>query len=363
MFSLLTDLEKRYFKELTELDGVTTEENRINKYILEETRDLNLEVLKDNVGNLVLLKKGSNSDFKVLLDSHTDEVGFLVKEILDNGLIKVTPIGGINPNILPSLRIKLRLRNKLDFKELKRVEEGKEFKGCFSSSSNDVSFDTIFADFGFASKENAEVLGVRINDVISFDEPCVFLNNDRRILSKAIDNRYGVILSLIVLKELKDVTLPYDFYVSFSKEEETGLVGIQSTLKQYNFDFAIALDCSRCGDNNVPKNDGKLGDGVLIRYIDRGFTSLPTLLDYQIHAIKETSGKYQYFKSLGTTDASKISQANILTLTHCICARDIHTSSSIIDTFDYIYSKNSLIYILKDINKDKFNFLTNERYY
>jgi putative aminopeptidase FrvX len=63
----------------------------------------------------------------------------------------------------------------------------------------------------------------------------------------------------------------------------------------------------------------------------------------------------QYFYSPGGTDAGTVHKSNdgILTLTHCICARNIHSPSSIIDVEDYLAAKKSLIMLLKNIDKAK----------
>ena len=51
------------------------------------------------------------------------------------------------------------------------------------------------------------------------------------------------------------------------------------------------------------------------------------------------------------------SNAGVLTLTQCICARNIHTSGSIIDLDDYEGSKKVLLSILKYLNREELKSL------
>ena len=78
------------------------------------------------------------------------------------------------------------------------------------------------------------------------------------------------------------------------------------------------------------------------------------LLELQILACKNANVKYQYFDSPGGTDAGAIHKNldGILTLTHCICARSIHTSSSLMRIDDFVASKKSLLELLKMLNEE-----------
>lgn len=342
---LLSELEEKYFKEITQINAISGNEIRLTKYLEKEYKKLNLELIKDNLGNILGYKKGSSNKLKVLIDAHMDEVGFIVKDILPNGLIKPYLIGGFNLGTLESNRI--TLTNSLN----------KEFKGCILSISphdlkrENIIKEDLIMDFGFNSKEEVLKNNINIGDMITLDGNFEILN-DSKIMSKAIDNRYGIILGLTILNELKDYTLPFDLYVGGSVMEEVGLRGIGAIYENIKPDFAFILDCSSAKDYLA--DIGKIGDGVLLRFIDGGMIANKKLLEYQKEAIINTNGKYQYFETLGNTNASKIHLFNVMTLTHCISGRQIHTNSTIIDINDFIYAKNSLIYMLKNLNYDKY---------
>lgn len=349
---LLNELEIKYFKEITQLNAVSGEEKEVANYVIKELEKLNLQIFKDNMGNVIALKESKNNPnkFKLLLDAHMDEVGFMVKKIEENGLISIYPLGGMDYSNFLGTRILLKTFDK------------KYFEGTFVSNiKGEVNENNLKADFGFSSKNEAINNGVSEGNMVAIKGEIQFLNEGKRILSKAIDDRYGVILILDILNELKDKELPYDLYASFSVQEELGLRGIQGVLTRVNPDIAFALDCSRAEDE-FSQGLGKLGEGVLLRIIDRGYIAPHAFIEYQKEAVINTNGKYQYFTTLGTTNAASLAPKNILTIPHCIVGRSIHTPSTVIDTLDFIYAKNSLKYMLGNINYEKYIELKEDKY-
>ena len=115
-------------------------------------------------------------------------------------------------------------------------------------------------------------------------------------------------------------------------------------------DFAIILDCSPSDSKN---NNGILGKGVLLRVKDANMLAFKSLINYQKKVCKKVKVPCQYFISMGGTDAGIVHKAmdGVLTLTHCICAKNLHTSSTMMDINDYLSAKKSLVYIVKDLNE------------
>ena len=119
------------------------------------------------------------------------------------------------------------------------------------------------------------------------------------------------------------------------------------------------MDCSP----SDPKNDnGILGKGVLLRVKDANMLAFKSLINYQKQVCEKINVPCQPFISMGGTDAGMIhkSYSGILTMTHCICAKNLHTSSTIIDINDYLSARESLIYIVKDLNEELIENLKNE---
>jgi putative aminopeptidase FrvX len=82
--------------------------------------------------------------------------------------------------------------------------------------------------------------------------------------------------------------------------------------------------------------------------------AFPELMLFQEECAKKAGVKCQFYNSPGGTDAGIIHKSNdgILTLTHCIVARSIHTNSSIIDIDDYLAAKKSLLYMISNLKPE-----------
>lgn len=344
--------EIKRLEELTQLNAVPGQENEVAKYLLEQFKAWNLDIITDNLGSIYALKKSRHPNAKkVVIAGHMDEVGFMVIGVTDLGLVKVKNLGGITETYLSAQRVKLKTRSgtylygTIDAIAPHLLKEG----GGSSLSLDDFNFD-----FGFRNREEALAAGVYIGAMVIVIGEFLVLNQGRRLLSKAFDNRYGVALGLEVLENLLKEDLPFDLYVGATVQEEVGTRGAQTSGYLINPDFVIVPDCSPARDTLPKKDSGALGQGVLIRYIDGSQIGVSNLLAFQEKMVTEAGVKYQYFQSPGSTDGGTFQKVRrgVLTLTHCICARSIHTNSSIIDIEDFIAAKVSLIYLIKNLSPE-----------
>lgn len=355
---MLNKLEEKYFKEVTQLFGPSGAEEEVREYLKKEFKKMNFETIKDGLGSIFAIKKSKNLNAKkVMICAHMDEVGFYVGNILSNGMIKPIPVGGFNYNSLQAQRV--ILLNKNNEKLIGVIDTTPPH--LLGSSNGQVSADNLLFDFGFSSLEDAKKDNVEIGCPIICKGDFEYTYDKKSIISKAIDDRYGIILGLIILNELKDIDLPFDLYVGGTVQEEVGCRGAGTASTMIKPDLAIVLDCSPARDSLGSNGQlGILGKGVLIRHFDRSFIANKKLLDLQIESCKQTNSNYQYFDSPGGTDAGVIHKNldGILTLTHCICARSIHTCSTVMRISDYIDARNSILYLIKNLNNEKIEGLS-----
>ena len=92
-------------KELTELNGVSGNENEVRKFIRKQIESVVDEIGVDSIGNLIAYKKGTSSQYKIMLAAHMDEVGFMVTGYTENGMLKFRLVGGMDERILPGKKV------------------------------------------------------------------------------------------------------------------------------------------------------------------------------------------------------------------------------------------------------------------
>ncbi len=349
---MLTKRELKLLEKVTQIDAVSGLEHHLAAFIKEELENYGFTLVKDNLGSIFGFKKTKVKDApRIMVASHMDEVGFMLVEVVENGIIRAEAKGGINPNTLLSQRVRLTLDNG----ETLSGSIGTLAPHLGGTKSENLKISDLDFDFGFTSKEEALARGLRAGQMIVVDGPFKVLNDGKRLLAKAFDNRYGVFMMLEMARHFANVDLPYDLYLGATVQEEVGLRGAQTIAHVINPDLAIVLDCSPARDTIGKDEEGQLGGGILIRYLDRSMIAFPELLSYQEKSAKKVKVPYQYYSSMGGTDAGAfhLHASGVLTLTHCICARSLHTGATIVDTFDIKGAKKVLIHMLKDLNKDK----------
>ncbi len=347
---MLSNKQLKWFEELSQINGVSGHEENVAAYLNNAYSEMGYDVIYDNLGSIAAVKKSKKKDAKTLMIlAHMDEVGFLVKDILDTGVLKMHPVGGWFSQNLLAHRVSVTTRS------------GKVFKGAIGATPPHLltaderirpfQIESMIVDIGANSKEEALEWGVNIGDMIVVDGKFENLNNNR-LLAKAFDNRYGCVMGLDILDTFKDMELDFNLVVGASVQEEVGLRGAQTLTNMINPDEAIILDCSPANDAVSKDAMGKLGEGVLIRVMDGSMIASKDFLYELVDVCTVNDIKHQYYYSPGGTDAGIVhkTHSGVRTLTCCIVARNIHTSSSILDTNDYLAAKEALVKLLEKRN-------------
>ena len=105
-----------------------------------------------------------DSDFKVVIEAHADEISWFVNYIDSKGYIKVIRNGGSDTTIAPSMRVTL-------------WGENGPIDGIFGHPAihihdrkTSADLDSIFIDVGASSKEDVDKLGIKVGTVITFKD-------------------------------------------------------------------------------------------------------------------------------------------------------------------------------------------------
>ena len=92
-------------KALCELPGVSGREEAVRDFLLSRLDGV-ARCRVDGLGNLIAEKQGRcRAKKKVMVSAHMDEVGFLITHIEENGLLRFSTVGGIDPRVLFGRRV------------------------------------------------------------------------------------------------------------------------------------------------------------------------------------------------------------------------------------------------------------------
>lgn len=342
-------------KTLTELHGAPGHERLVRDYLLKRLSPLADEVLQDGLGGVFFVKKSKRDNAKrIMIAAHMDEVGFMVTDITEKGLLKFTEIGGWPADVLQAQKMQVLTR------------DNKTYRGVIGSvpahfrtgKEATPQIKDMLLDVGAESKEQVLAMGIHIGDSIV---PAVDFEQltENRFLCKAWDNRYGCTIIVDLFEQLKDTDLPFDLYVGANVQEEVGLRGAGPSANMIKPDLAFVVDCSPANDTAGSNANGKLGEGTLVRIIDRTMILKPSFKQW-LEEIYETNDiQHQYYTSPGGTDGGVIhtSLQGIPTAVIGVPARYIHSNHTIFDIRDYYAARDGLLALLKDVNDEKIEYL------
>jgi glutamyl aminopeptidase len=342
---------------LLKLNGVSGHEKNIRKYVFNYLNNFPLyEKSKDNLGNLFFHKKINPLLPNVMVASHMDEIGFIVVGIRDNGLLELHNLGGVSRETLVSQELVLTTKDgSLVYGIVPSIPPHlKDFQN--SSSSNITYFDV-----GATTKNEILDANISLGDQVTFPANFKYSFNKKAIISKAIDDRMGVVLTLNAAKELYNYDFPYNLIFCTTVQEEVGTRGAETASNIYKPIVFIAIDSSPLNDALDNASQVKLGNGYLLRMYDPSNIMQTGLLNEFIKLSKLNKIKYQHFISQGGTDAAKalIMNSGSLSTTIGIPARYIHSNASICYIDDLKSVSKMLEVFLKYLNTDSINLLLN----
>ncbi|MGL5752978.1 MAG: hypothetical protein ACRCXT_20725, partial [Paraclostridium sp.] len=218
-----------------------------------------------------------------------------------------------------------------------------------------IKASDMFVDIGATSKKEVLEANIKLGDTVVVDGEFESLLNGKRLVSKAWDDRYGCVLGVEILENLKDIELDVDLYVGCSVQNEVGLRGCITSTNLIAPDMAIVLDCLYSADvNGSDDNTGKLGEGVLASFYDKSMMPNRALLNHLVDICEENDIKYQHYYSMDDGDGGWIHKLleGCPTLKLCICSRNTKTNSSIIDANDYLSAKQSALKVIESLNTE-----------
>lgn len=338
---------KELFRTLTELPGASGFEHEVRRFMKQEISKYSDEIIQDRLGSIFGVKKGDENGPRVMVAGHMDEVGFMVTQITKNGMLRFQPLGGWWNQVLLAQRVQV-------------ITEKGPIIGVIGSipphnlsdeqRARPMDMKNMLIDIGADTRDHALELGVKPGHQIVPICPFTPMANEKKIMAKAWDNRYGCGLAVELLKELKDETVPNILYSGATVQEEVGLRGAQTAANMINPDIFYALDASPANDAGGDKNEfGQLGKGTLLRILDRSMVTHRGMREFILDMAETHKIPYQYFVSQGGTDAGRVHTSNsgVPSAVIGICARYIHTHASIMHVDDYAAAKELLIKLVK----------------
>ncbi|MDE6586447.1 MAG: M20/M25/M40 family metallo-hydrolase [Clostridia bacterium] len=344
--------DKQLVEKLSNAYGVSGFEDDVIAIAREYLKDI-ADFEEDSMRNLYIRPKYNKGIRpQVLLDAHSDEVGFMVQAIKPDGTLRFIPVGGWNEKSLPSSKVAVYTKKGY----ITGVIAAQPPHLMTAEQRNaPVTISSLFIDIGATSAEEAAAFGVEVGAPVA---PATKFEYDEKhglYHGKAFDDRLGVAALLIAVKELAKASLNVDILGVISSQEEVGERGITAAMHRIKPDAAICIEGCPADDTSAPSYmiQDAIRSGVMLRHMDATVICTPRFNSFAQEVAKESGVKIQMaVRSGGGNNGAYIVSSNGGTpvIVAGIPVRYIHTFNCIAAEEDLYSTVNLCVELCKKLD-------------
>ncbi|MDT2737489.1 aminopeptidase [Enterococcus pseudoavium] len=263
-----------FLKNLSNADGIASNEKEVRQALLSELEDLPYEKKTDGLGSLIFSKKGKSAK-SIMICGHMDEVGFMVRSISQLGLIHLMVVGGVKP-IAQQLQ-KVRIT----------TFDGRKISGVINSEYHEGKAENLYCDIGATTAEEVAELGIEVGNMVCYATEFEDFAVKDIYAGKAFDDRLACFVMGELMKKLADEELPLTIHFANTSSEEVGIRGAKTAVQAVNPDIVFVIDVATFSTEFVRDhtNQRQIGKGPILTHFDR--TLAPNL--EMVHYVKETA--------------------------------------------------------------------------
>lgn len=241
--------------------GLSGHEERVAKLIRSRLSDAGVESRVDRMGNVIASFEGDPGTPSVMIFTHMDQLGFFVRRIEADGLIRVERMGGVSERAMAAQAVTLC------------VSEGRDVPGIIMNKAHHattpdekykvVTTPDILIDTGHGSKQAVEAAGVKIGTPVVYQSRVIELAGDR-VAGTSVDDRAGCAALIEIARVLAGRDGGPTVHVVFSVQEEFNLRGALVAAQSLKPDIAIQIDLMMASDTPdlADRGEMKLGGGA-----------------------------------------------------------------------------------------------------
>ncbi len=221
------------------IPGLCGYEGRVRAALKRSLEDLGLQTTTDRLGNLITTIEGDDTAPSVMLFTHMDQLGFVVRKIEPDGFVRVERVGGVPERALASQAVMFQ------------IGEGRDIPGVIANKSHHATtpdekyqvlpYANLYIDTGLDSAEAVRAAGIEIGTPLVYRPQVIELANGR-IAGPSVDDRAGCAVIVETVRHLIGAETRPTIHIVFSVQEEFNLRGAVTAAQILRPDIAIQLD-------------------------------------------------------------------------------------------------------------------------
>jgi len=268
-------------KKLSNANGIPGFEDEVVALCKQEIKTI-ADFDEDSLRNLYFSAKSNTGNRpKIWLDAHTDEVGFIIQYLKNNGTLRFLPVGGWSPSTVPSSKVRIK---RLDGSYIPGIVAAKPPHFMSEADRNSgLAIEQMVIDVGARSlDELRNDFKVPVAAPVVPDVECSYDEQHDLFLGKAFDCRIGVAALIETLNQSDSGERAVDVIGTFSAQEEVGLRGARAATARLDADVAIVFE-------GCPADDTFYGEEAIQTGMRRG----PMLRHFDVSMV--TNPRFQRF--------------------------------------------------------------------
>jgi len=232
-------------KNLISIDSPSGYGHGVSEYLLGEFERLGVPAHRTVKGGVIADLGGEDSNDAVLLEAHCDTLGAMVHEIKANGHLKLTNIGGMQPNNaeVENVRVITKFNGTYEG-TCQLTNPSVHVNGEYGTTPRTWDTVEVILDEDVKSKADAEALGIMAGDYVCF-EPRFRVTDSGYIKSRFLDDKLSSAILMGYAKYVKEenVTLKRRMYLHFTIYEEVGHGGSASVPEGLTEAWSVDMGC------------------------------------------------------------------------------------------------------------------------
>lgn len=233
----MNQMNETFLMNLLSSISVSGYEEPVQEVVEAEMKNYADEIRRDEMQNVTCILN-PDSDVRIMLSAHADEIGLMISNIREDGRLQVIDRGGIVPATYPGRQVRIKTKNG----EVYGVVEA--YRSLFKDEN--LGTKQFLIDIGAKDKEDA-LNYVNLGDPIVPDTPIRKLANGK-FTARALDDRLGVYIIMEALKRAKELGCKVGIYAASTTGEETTKTGAYWTSARIQPTMAIVVDVTYTSD-------------------------------------------------------------------------------------------------------------------
>jgi len=240
-------------KSLMAIPGLSGHEERVAAWLRGQLNALGLPNRTDRLGNLIATIAGDPAKPSVMIFTHMDQLGFFVRKIEADGLIRVERMGGVSERAMAAQEVTLC--------GAKGDIAGIIMNKAHHATTPDEKYKVLTApeiriDTGHGSKAAVEAAGIRIGTPVVYAARVIELAGER-IAGTSVDDRAGC-AALLDLARARIGRAGPTLHLVWSVQEEFNLRGAVVAAQNLHPDIAIQIDLMLATDTPDMADRGEM---------------------------------------------------------------------------------------------------------